>query len=147
MSATRQHNPARPARARGFTLIELLIVIAVLGLLVSVAVPSYMTHVNRTHRAEGQQVLLNTAQRLERCFSSYGSYNDSNCPVSLPVTSDNGHYEITSSDSSVNASDFTLVAAPQGGQSEDKCGKLTLSDDGAKGVSGADSGVTAADCW
>lgn len=136
-----------PRHQRGFTLIELMIVVVIAAILLSVAVPSYLSHVERTRRSDGQQALLDTAQRLERCFSTYGSYDHADCPVALPIESDEGNYEIASAPSTINAADFTLVADPQGAQTDDECGSLTLDQAGTRGVSGADAGVTADECW
>ena len=41
----------RPKRLRGFTLIELIIVIAIMGILMSIAVPIYQTHLRRANEA------------------------------------------------------------------------------------------------
>lgn len=46
----------------GFTLIELLIVVAILGILYSVAMPSYIEHMERSRRADIQQVMLQHVQ-------------------------------------------------------------------------------------
>jgi type IV pilus assembly protein PilE len=51
---------------RGFTLIELMIVVAVIALLAAVAYPSYRTHVAKSQRSQGQQVLSDVAQRQEQ---------------------------------------------------------------------------------
>lgn len=49
---------SRRARSRGFTLIELLFVAGIIGILTSLAVPSYTHHV---HRARGAEAAINTA--------------------------------------------------------------------------------------
>ena len=51
------------SRIRGFTLIELMIVIAVVALLASIAMPAYTTYITRGKLAEAQSSLL--AMRTE----------------------------------------------------------------------------------
>jgi type IV pilus assembly protein PilE len=50
-------------------------------------------------------------------------------------------------DLQATASTFTLQATPVGGQAGDRCGSLTLTNTGLKGVTGADAGVTWQACW
>lgn len=135
------------APAHGFTLIELMIVVAIVALLASIALPSYQNHMEKARRSDGQNALLDTAQRLERCYTQYGAYDDTaNCTIADDIsggntrTSPEENYEISAT--SLNASTFTLQAAPQGGQSDDDCGNLTLTHTGVKGKSG--SGTR---CW
>jgi type IV pilus assembly protein PilE len=133
-------------RHLGFTLIELMIVVAVIAILAAIAYPSYQEQVRRTNRTEGERTLMETAQRLERCFTEYNAYNDENCNVldDLPLDTEHGRYEI---DGDIDASEFLLTAARIGGQEGDRCGDFTLTHTGVKGITGADAGLTVADCW
>jgi len=58
----------------GVTLIELMIVLAVLAILVSIAYPSYQTHVRKGLRSAGQQFLMDIAQRQEQYLLDNRAY-------------------------------------------------------------------------
>ncbi len=60
---------------RGFTLVELLIGVVIVGILASIAYPSYQEQVRQTRRSEVGSVLLENAQLLERHFTRRGSYS------------------------------------------------------------------------
>ena len=59
----------------GFTLIEMMIVVAILGILAAIAYPSYVRHVQRSHRADAEAALMENAQFLERRFTACNAYN------------------------------------------------------------------------
>ena len=55
-------------RSSGFTLIELMITVAIVSILVAVGLPSYQAHMIKAVRSQGQQFLLDLAQREEQYF-------------------------------------------------------------------------------
>ncbi len=135
----------RVMHMRGVTLIELLVVVVIIGILASIAYPSYRAQVMKTHRADGQATLMQVSQQLERCYTRFSRYNDPNCAVAFPVASPDGYYSVTAP--TLTASAFTLDAAPQDGQTEDgKCGALMLTSTGVQGSLGSSINDTNG-CW
>ena len=59
---------------RGFTLIEVMIVVAIVGVLVAVALPSYRNYIIRAARVEAQTELLELASLQEKIFLNSNSY-------------------------------------------------------------------------
>jgi len=149
MAARHWRPGAGPLRGLGFSLIELLIVVTMVAILASVAVPGYMQYTADARRGDGRQALLNAAQLLERCYTAHGRYDADDCNLidggSLDgnVASQENYYVISEAASTINANTFTLVAVPQNQQAGDECGNLTLDQTGARGASTG----TVGQCW
>lgn len=75
-------------KRNGFTLIELMIVVAVIGILMAVALPSYTTYVNRGKIAEAMPALADYRIKMEQYFQDNRNYGvaSGNCPVSVATS-------------------------------------------------------------
>ena len=62
--------PAAAQHSRGMTLIELMIVVVIVSILASIAVPSYIQQVRKSRRVQAKTALLDLAGREERYFST-----------------------------------------------------------------------------
>uniref|UniRef100_A4XQV9 Tfp pilus assembly protein PilE-like protein n=1 Tax=Ectopseudomonas mendocina (strain ymp) TaxID=399739 RepID=A4XQV9_ECTM1 len=134
-------------RQQGFTLIEVMIVIVVIGILASIAYPSYSEYVKRGNRSEGQAFLNDVAARQERYFSQNNAYVTNNADIgNLALKNGNksetGKYELVLSKVD-NDGGYTLTAEEQ--FNDTTCGNLTLNARGVRGRTGSD--MSAADCW
>lgn len=138
-------------RPNGFTLLELLIVVAIMGILTSIALPAYQNSVIRSGRAEAKTELLQVASDQERYFSNFNTYVDDAMPLNTPVvagrdrTTQNGFYAISVSACGTGtiATCFLATATAQNDQTADSCTTLTYSDTGARGA----TGDTTDECW
>lgn len=135
------HTVTRCSLNKGFSLIELMIGLTVVVIVVSLAVPSYQNYVIRSSRTEAMETLLATASCQERIYTLANAYDASACEGNTS----NNKYTITVSTSNSNQS-FVATAAPQGSQTDDNCGSLTISQTGVKTAAG-EGGSFARGCW
>ncbi len=135
----------------GFSLIELMITVAIAGILLSVALPSYQSQVLRTKRASAAGCTMELAAFMERVYASNIRYDQnagaSTVLPSTPCRSDlSSSYSFAFAASQPQARTFTINAVPTGVQAtkDARCGTLSINQAGTKGVSGTDP-VT--QCW
>jgi prepilin-type N-terminal cleavage/methylation domain-containing protein len=80
------NRPPRFQSPEGFTLIELMIVVAILGILVSVATVSYNHFVAKAKNVEGE-IVIHEVERLERLYhASKETYTDSLADLGFAMT-------------------------------------------------------------
>ena len=61
---------------QGFTLIELMIVVAIIGILASIAVPSYQTYVKKAKFSEVVMATSTTKMAVELCFQNLATLTE-----------------------------------------------------------------------
>ncbi len=137
----------------GFTLIEVMVVVVIIGILATVAYPSYQDVVRQTRRSDGISALSDVMARQERSFTDFNIYTDDLASLGLsPYKGDKkkyaptGEYYVITADVCAAGMALTrcvqLTATGQNGQEKDgkaaACKALTLNSQGVKGP---------ADCW
>ncbi|RZM85227.1 prepilin-type cleavage/methylation domain-containing protein [Pseudoalteromonas rubra] len=130
---------------QGFTLVEMMITIAILGILASIAYPSYSEYVRRAARAEAAATLLDAANKQEQYFVDNRQYASTLAELGLPTTTENDYFslQIALGD---DLNSFVVTATATGGPLADdtECTTLTINNLNIRGS----TGTLAADrCW
>lgn len=144
---------------KGFSIIELMVTVSIIGLLTAIAYPSYMSTVQKNNRTEATIEMMDIAQRLQRCYSTYGRFDDTNnkdqCAVyeqleegdKKIISRGSGYYEITLTNPGITT--YTLTAKPVSNkrQADDKkCTEFSLDQTGKK-LAKDSYGNLAEKCW
>jgi len=139
---------------QGVTLIELVIVIVIVGILASIAIPTYSEYVLRTHRVEGKSALLKLAAAQEQYYLQNNTYATATklttappAGLGIPATTENGWYTIAIADGA-NAAGYSATATAAGSQTRDsKCTSFTINQLGQKTATKSGGGDATDDCW
>ena len=125
-----QCTAVRTPQSAGFSLIELMIVIAVVGLLAMVALPSFMDSIRKGRRSEGIAAIAAIQQAQERWRASNPAYTTALADLSANATTAQGYYGMALSAPTAPdtlAIGYTVTATAASSQTADtKCAKLAV---------------------
>lgn len=149
----------------GFTLIEVMITVAVVGILVAIAIPSYEFAIRKARRAEARTALMQMMQLQERYFSVKGVYLPFDRSQILGAAAGstltrfkwysadgpaNSHYELDGASSCTGGAATTCIRlrAVQSSANvvmftDPQCGNYALQSDGKRDNDGPDQ----TGCW
>ncbi len=103
-------------QAQGVTLLELLVVVVMIGLLGTIAVPSYRQYSMRAQRTEAKTTLLRLAANQERFYLQNNTYTSNLIALGFPTgVSDKGVYTLAVPVADTDTYRATAVPTPGGG--------------------------------
>ncbi len=143
------------SRERGVTLLELMAVVVILGILASIAIPSYRSYLLRAQRTDATATLLRVAAAQEKFYLQNNTYasNDQldDAPpagLGIPAT-EHGYYTLAIASDNLTLR-FTAGAAAKaaGPQATDKeCASFTIDQAGTRGAKNSSDAENTAACW
>ena len=135
----------------GVTLLELMAVILVIGILGTIAIPSYRQYIMRAQRAEAKSALLQLQTNQERFYLTNRTYGTAAQLIAANLldaaaTSERGTYDIAID--VANATTYTARATPRPGAAinmtvDTQCTSFSITAQGVRTAAGSAPNT----CW
>jgi type IV pilus assembly protein PilE len=145
---------AAAQRRRGFTLIEVMIVVAIIAILASVALPSYFDYVRRGQLPEAQGAMSDFRVKMEQYYQDNRNYGTAQCADNGPPTWSAGNGTLNFSGAQFFTYTCALTAGGQGytvtatGSGARAIGHVyTVDQNNTRGTTMYKGAVVAKACW
>ena len=99
-------------QVRGLTLIEILIVLAIIAVLGTIALPNYQEYIRRGHQSDAMIALQQLANEQEQFYFDNNRYSANFVSIGVPERSPDGYYTLTLA--SVSTTMYVARASPVG---------------------------------
>jgi type IV pilus assembly protein PilE len=125
----------------GFSLIEIMVVVVIIGILSTIALPAYNNYIRKTRRAAGASCVTAVAQQMERFYTTNLTYVGAPAAATMAGICEPSALESYNiATGGIAARTYSVTGTPTGKQAGDSCGTLSIDQTGAKSP-------TTAGCW
>jgi prepilin-type N-terminal cleavage/methylation domain-containing protein len=114
------------SRERGFTLVELMIVVIIVAILTAVALPSYLSQIQKSRRAEAKSALTQISTMQQQFRTEQNRFTTDLTDLGLGSAgwndTDNGYYEVSvvaATGGCPVATCFALQVRPKSGSAQE----------------------------
>jgi len=144
------------SRQRGVTLLELMTVVMIIGVLASIAIPSYRSYLMRAQRSDATAALLRLAAAQEKFYLQNNRYATNaeiaaGPPAGLGIPrTEHNFYTLSLAAGLDNTLQFLATATPvaAGPQAKDAgCATFTIDQQGTRGAKDSSNAVKTESCW